>query len=273
MNIPSLTSSLIEKDGIWYSPELASVSYPEGRSGLYYELEDSSFWFQHRNQCITSLLKKYAPNETFFDVGGGNGAVTKAVQSAGLDCVLMEPGASAVQNAKARGVKNIICSTFQDTGMPIGTIRSAGLFDVIEHVPDDVSFLKELSELMATDGILLITVPAYSFLWSGEDAQTGHYRRYTLSSLRATVEAAGLEVLYRSYLFSFLPLPIFLFRTLPDYLGRKRDYGEPSAIKNEHSKNQNSSVLDAILNWEQSRIAEGKSVPFGSSCIMVVRKR
>lgn len=239
---------------------------------LYFQLEDSSFWFKHRNICITSLLKKYAPHETFFDVGGGNGAVTKAVQSAGLDCVLMEPGAGEVLNAKTRGINNIICSTFQNSGIPSGTIRSAGLFDVIEHVPDDRLFLRELHGLLADGGILLVTVPTYSWLWSGEDEQGGHYRRYTLSSLRSTVESVGLEILFQSYLFSFLPLPIFLLRALPDYLGRARDYNDLSGIQKEHPSNQNSLLLNSILRWEQKRISASKSVPFGSSCIMVLKK-
>lgn len=71
--------------GFWCTEESARVSYPEGAHDGYYRFEESSFWFRHRNHCITALVGEHPPpNEgTIYDVGGGNGIVSLALQHAG----------------------------------------------------------------------------------------------------------------------------------------------------------------------------------------------
>jgi len=83
------------------------------------------------------------------------------------------------------------------------------LNDVIEHVPDDVEFLRSIvsSGLFDADTRLLITVPAFQSLWTQHDVFLGHYRRYDRGLLRRQVGAAGLAVVNDGYFFlSLLPL-------------------------------------------------------------------
>jgi 2-polyprenyl-3-methyl-5-hydroxy-6-metoxy-1,4-benzoquinol methylase len=83
------------------------------------------------------------------------------------------------------------------------------LNDVIEHVPDDVQFLRMIvsSDLFNPDTRLLITVPSFQSLWARHDVFLGHYRRYTRGLLRHRVEAAGLSTTADGYFFlSLLPL-------------------------------------------------------------------
>src|SRR4051812_25318096 len=54
---------------------------------------------------------------------------------------------------------------------------------------------------------LLVTVPAFQFLWSGHDVFLEHKRRYTLASLHSTIESAGLEIIRSRYFFGVL-LPV-----------------------------------------------------------------
>jgi SAM-dependent methyltransferase len=72
-------------------------------------------------------------------------------------------------------------------------------FDVLEHVDDDVGTLRTLASLLAPGGQIVLTVPAYAWLWGGEDVISQHRRRYTMSSLRGAVRAAGLWVRFASY--------------------------------------------------------------------------
>ncbi|MFC1630590.1 methyltransferase domain-containing protein [Pseudomonadota bacterium] len=94
-----------------------------------------------------------------------------------------------------------------------------GLFDVIEHIEDDLSFLQSIHGLMVKSGHLYATVPSYSFLWSAEDILAGHFRRYSLEEITNVLKAAGFEVQFSSYIFRFIPIPAFLFRALPYKLG------------------------------------------------------
>jgi hypothetical protein len=83
------------------------------------------------------------------------------------------------------------------------------LNDVIEHVRDDVGFLRTIvsSGLFREGTRLLITVPAFQSLWTKHDVFLGHYRRYTRELLKRRVQAAGLTTSADGYFFlSLLPL-------------------------------------------------------------------
>jgi hypothetical protein len=82
-------------------------------------VEDSSFWFAHRNSCILEAIKLFPPRGEFFDVGGGNGYVERAIQESGIDVVLVEPGLAGVRNALHRGVRQVVRATLDDAGLLI----------------------------------------------------------------------------------------------------------------------------------------------------------
>ena len=71
-------------------------------------------------------------------------------------------------------------------------VESVLAMNVLEHILDDVTALKELAELLVPAGAVVLWVPAYPALYGDFDRLVGHHRRYTPATLRATVEAAGL---------------------------------------------------------------------------------
>lgn len=260
-------------DGIWYCTNPSQVSYPECGNEWCFQIESESYWFQHRNRCITALIRNFPPPGTLYDVGGGNGFVAHAIQELGYDVVVVEPGKTGVYNASARGVQNVVCSTLEDAGFPDNTLPAISLFDVIEHIDHDVAFLIKVKELLARHGRLYLSTPAYPLLHSAEDEFAGHYRRYTISDLKKRLELAGFSVEFMSYMFSFLPIPIFLLRTLPSKLGLKRDYHlEQDTRKHTLPAGVTGRMLERIMGFEVSRLQRRKRVPFGGSCLVVARR-
>jgi SAM-dependent methyltransferase len=263
------------EDGIWYSKLRSTISYPESGNDTYFELEDNSFWFNHRNRCIVELLRRFPPNGLFFDVGGGNGYVSLAIQNAGWPVALLEPGVHGATNARRRGLETIISSTFEDAGFLEATIPAVGIFDVLEHVPDDLGFLQLLTRSLKKDGRLYLTVPALGGLWSAEDDEAGHYRRYSSRDLRRLIRQAGLELEYLTYFFTVLPVPIFLLRSLPQKLGCSR---EPNRVarrnRTEHTGPTGplNSAFQYMLNREVVQIQVGRTMAVGSSCLAAARK-
>jgi SAM-dependent methyltransferase len=166
-------------------------------------------------------VKTYPPedNGTIFEIGGGNGIVSLGLVNAGFDVALLEPGNVGAINAKKRGLKNVICATTDTAKLKQYSLPAVGLFDVIEHIEDDFAFLQSIRNLMKKGGRLYATVPSYSLLWSEEDVFAGHFRRYALEDISKVLECAGFQVEFSSYIFRFLPIPIFLFRTLPYKIG------------------------------------------------------
>lgn len=269
-----LNSNLIEYDGILYSNRASSISYPEEGNENCFQLEDNSFWFKHRNNCIIAAVKKYSPDKLFFDIGGGNGFVAKGLQDEGIETVLIEPGKKGCYNAKKRGLKNIICSTLEDASLEENSFTSIGLFDVLEHIENDQLFLEEIHTNLMPEGFLYMTVPAYSFLWSKEDDNAGHFKRYTRKRLQKLLQNKGFEIIYSTYIFSILPLPILLTRTLRYKLGFAKKKEDLSSHTKEHQQKNGfvSAILNKIWHYEQNCIKSGKSIAFGGSCFIVAKK-
>jgi len=261
------------EDSVWHNTELEVISYPSDGNDSCFRIEEDSFWFRHRNQVICSLASSFPPDGVFFDVGGGNGFVAKALQDQGQTTVLVEPGGQGVANAMKRGVINVVQSMWSPQTVNAGVAAAVGLFDVVEHIEDDLQFLQGVHETLTPDGLVFITVPAFTLLWSSEDVHAGHFRRYRLSQLRALLQKAGFRVEFSSYFFCPLALPIFLLRSLPSFIGLRTE-ADPATTTREHAQNSGlaGKVMGRILLWEARRIAVGKSVLFGSSCLIVGRK-
>ncbi len=214
-------------------------------------------------------MKRLPPNGLFMDIGGGNGFVSMAVQEAGWPVVLMEPGMLGARNARHRGIQNVICSTLEDAGIMDGTLTSAGAFDVVEHIEHDAAFLKSVARALIPGGRLYLTVPSLPSLWSHEDEDAGHFRRYTTASLRRVLSQSGLQVEYLTYFFNALTIPIFLLRTMPHKLGQRR---KPTAAEHRGLAGPLKSLHDNFLKRELTLIRAGRTMAFGSSCLAVARK-
>jgi len=274
LKITEITKNLnLLEEGIWISKNTSKISYPKEDNINCFKIEEQSFWFKHRNNCLIEILKRFPPQGILFDVGGGNGYVSLGIKNSGFDTILVEPGIEGARNAKLRGLSPIICSTLEDAGFKENTIPAIGFFDVIEHIEDDTGYLKKVKSFLVENGRLYLTAPAHNILWSIEDDYGGHYRRYTLKELTKKLKSVGYEIDYATYFFSFLPLPIFLFRTIPSRIGL-RQKNQFKQIQKEHKPKQG--ILSCVLNWcckkELSKIKRTK-ISFGASCLIVARSK
>lgn len=275
IDLTAITSNLQPgPDGLWHPRSRSRFDYPDEGNDFCFQIEDTSFWFRHRNACIVDAILRLPPDGAVFDIGGGNGFVARALVQAGFEAVVVEPGASGARNAQARGLSPVVCAALDDAGFAPASLPAAGLFDVLEHMPDDRAVLTQLATLVARGGRLYLTVPAYQWLWAVEDALGGHHRRYTRSSLAAVVDAAGFAVEYSTYLFWPLPLPILLLRAVPNRLGI-RVHAEFDAVRDELRPKENLGVraLLALLAAEARWLRPGRHLPFGASCLLIARRR
>jgi len=257
-------------DGIWHAAGVESVTYPESAREVLFAIEDSSYWFQHRNACIVNLVRQFPAPGPLLDLGGGNGCVTDDLNQNGIKAILMEPGPAGAAAARQRGIDTVICATLQQAKARSKSLPAVGMFDVLEHIENDAGFLRQLHDHMQPQGLLYLTVPAFQLLWSQEDIIAGHYRRYTRSSLQGLLAENGFEVLFCSYFFRPLLFAILLFRSLPFRLGCGR---KQTAIERDHAARPGvlSRLLQKVLTREAPRVGDRKICAFGSSCIAVAR--
>jgi len=258
--------------GFWQATELDKTSYPSDGNNLCFDIEGQSFWFRNRNRIIYEIIKEYSIKGPVFDVGGGNGFVTNYLYKNGFETILVEPGIDGCLNGQKRGIKYIINSFFDATHFYTNSIPNIGLFDVLEHIENPGDFLNTLNTMLIPDGRLFITVPAFYTLWSEEDNQAGHYRRYRIKELKKSVSDHGFDVLFSTYFFSFLFLPVFILRTIPSKIGLYKP--DSQKTKNQHFSNSSTGkFLDLIMKIELSKINKGKSIKYGSSLLLVAKKR
>ncbi len=262
----------LRESGIWFARARSPVSYPAQGNAACLKVEDSSFWFRHRNRCIVSVVQRFSRGVRFFDIGGGNGYVARALMDSGIECALIEPGIDGAVAAHARGVDPVICGTLEDAGLRRGSIAAAGMFDVLEHIEDELAVLRHVHELLAPGGRVFLTVPAYTFLFSSDDVAAGHFRRYTISTVYRALIKTGYCVEFASYIFAPLPPAIWLRRTLPSRLGLRAGV-DPDREAAQHAPGGIAErLLRFALDAEYSRIAAGKTMPFGGSCLCVASK-
>jgi SAM-dependent methyltransferase len=261
-------------DGTWYAHTASAVDYPDEGNAFCFGIEEGSFWFQHRNDVIADVVRRFPPSGFIADIGAGNGFVSLGLQRAGFETVVIEPGPSGARNARKRGLDPVVRATLEDAGFLPGSFPAAGLFDVIEHLPDDLHVLRLLATLLVPDGRLYLTVPAFAALWSSEDELTGHYRRYTVGTLTRRLQLAGFAVEFATYLFWPLPLPVLLLRALPTRLGWRTGL-DAEQIASELRPKETIAVraIRAVLTTERALIRRGWPVPIGSTCLVVARKQ
>jgi SAM-dependent methyltransferase len=276
MKLKEIAPCLKKTPGGWWSPATAleSVSYPAEGNALCFAVEDASFWFAHRNDCILEAMKVFPSTDPFLDVGGGNGYVARAVQEAGFDVVLVEPGIDGVRNAMQRGIRHVVHSTSDAADIRPESIGGIGLFDVVEHIQEDIAFLRNMHNLLAPGGRVYITVPSYQWLWSHEDSAAGHARRYTLRTLREALEVAGFTIDYETYFFGFLPPLILLSRAIPYRLGMAQKINSEEAVRSDHELKSPlaNRILHGLNQRELKRIANKRTIRMGGSCLTVARK-
>lgn len=275
MNANQLSAELrCSDDGLWRAQCRTAVSYPESGNADCFGLEDRSFWFQHRNDCIAAVVRRHPPSGVILDIGGGNGFVTRRLLDEGYETLLLEPGLDGARNARdRRHIPQVICASFEDACLRPAAVPAIGMFDVIEHVAGDRQFLEQIHSVLLPGGLLYLSVPMHPWLWSAADVWAGHCRRYRYAELM-TLLGGGFEVLFRSYFFAPLILPIALLRALP-YRCRFGRTQTPLAAEVEHGLDEGvaSRALRWLLRREVAALGAGRTLRHGASMLIVARKR
>lgn len=137
--------------------------------------------------------------------------------------------------------------------------------DVIEHVDDDLALLRDLRRVARPGGTLLLSVPAYPFLWGPQDEISHHRRRYVAKELRDRVSDAGWKLSRLTYFNMLLFPPIAAVRVLRP--PRPADGELKSDLAMTRSGRLN--VLLARLFSMEAPLVERRDLPFGVSLVAV----
>ena len=225
-----------------------------------YEMEDRHWWFRGRREVIRALLSRAgpAPRPRILDAGCGTGRTLQELGTLG-EAVGVDPSPEAVAFCRRRGLENVREGVIERLPFADGSFDLILACDVLEHLDDDLAGLRELHRVSAPDGTLLVTVPAYRWLWSSHDDSHHHRRRYTRRMLLDHVRASGWRPRYATYFNSILLPPIAAVRGLERIRkpSARSDYElTPGALNR---------ALETPMRLEARAIRRGVRLPAGVS--------
>ncbi|MBD2497025.1 bifunctional 2-polyprenyl-6-hydroxyphenol methylase/3-demethylubiquinol 3-O-methyltransferase UbiG [Nostoc sp. FACHB-280] len=171
----------------------------------YAAVEDQHWWFVGRRQIVEKLIRqlKLPNNAKILEAGCGTGGNLRMLARYG-EVAAMEFDETACQLANERQVTTVQQGSLPDQIPFNDQYDLVVILDVLEHIDDDLAALEALSSRLKPNSWLLITVPAYQFLWSYHDEINYHKRRYTLNRLKRVVKLAGYNIRYGSYFNTWL---------------------------------------------------------------------
>ena len=233
-----------------------------------YRLESSYWWYVARRALAVDLLSDEIAGKSsvrVLDVGCGTGANVSAFEAL-APTVGIDASMDALHFCQSRGIRSVALSPVEELPFRRGSFNIVTALDMLEHTDDDLHALREIHRVTAQDGLVLITVPAYGFLWSEHDEALKHRRRYTAHELRNKLAVTGFDVVRTSYFISALFFPILALRI---WQGIRKDSTRPRTSIVVLPKWINASLV-GLLSLER-KVFHRMNLPFGVSIVALAR--
>ncbi len=242
----------------------------------YAQLEREHWWFRVRGKIISKLISNsLETNENkqlnILNIGAATGKTSEMLSKFGK-VTSLEYDQDCCEYAEQQFNISIINGSILELPFKDDEFDLVCAFDVIEHVEDDLLGINEMKRVCKRDGLIVLTVPAYMFLWSHHDEVNHHYRRYTLKNLKELVKKTDLYPVKGTFYNTLLFIPIAIFRLLskmiPEKLIRK---GAGSDATLHNTSGLTSRILYQIFNLELS-LLKLFNLPFGVSIFLSLSK-
>ncbi len=233
------------------------------------EVENEHWWFVARRSLFSELIRSTHPDTVqgavIVDVGcgtGGNFALLRAYgEVVGLE---LDAVAAAMAGAHGQVIQGGDSACWPIAANSVGTFTA---FDVLEHIADDKAAMTNMFASLKPGGRLILSVPAYGWLWSQHDELLHHQRRYLARQISSLARGVGFEVRYISYHNCMLfPLSVLL-RLLSRLSG-----GSLSVDENRVPAPPINWLLRTIYSLERHLVKRRIRLPFGLSIMAVLLK-
>lgn len=236
-----------------------------------YQLEESNWWYTGRRNLIIKAIGKFLNGSgdkqlQILDAGCGTGINLRYLKAYGKAYGL-DISKEALKFSSIRGSSPLICGSLDKLPLNSEQFDLVVALDVIEHIQDDLSAIRELNRVLRPGGCLIVTVPAFQFLWSNHDLAVHHKRRYTRSELCDILQRGGFSIKRATYWNFFLFLPVAVMRMFKRSTLCKQE-NKTDLVELPAPINQ---IMHGLLQIENS-ILDRLDLPFGISVICVCRK-
>jgi dolichyl-phosphate beta-glucosyltransferase len=233
-----------------------------------YSQEKRHWWFIAKGEFIKRIIagSGIRPSRTL-DAGCGTGHNLKFLSTDG-SYVGSDVSLDGLRFCKQNGVRHLVQSNLEQMSFKKKSFDLIISLDVIEHCEDAFAAVRQLNRLLSDDGRLLITVPAFQFLWGQHDESLSHMRRYTKKDLEILLTEEGLRIERMGFLYSLTFLPAVVVRVIHKIFFKEENprcdtFTTPPPLINR--------TLAFLLRLE-SRLVPHFPLPFGTSLYAVAVK-
>jgi SAM-dependent methyltransferase len=227
--------------------------------------QQDNWWFKARKEIVHSIIDKYiqGTNNNILEVGAGYGIMTEMLKEYGTVTAIEPYPDAAKYLGKALGIKTHKGTL--DTFKTKEKYNIVAMFDVLEHIEEEGEAYIHLHEVLEDKGLLILTVPAYKFLWSEHDKLNNHYRRYSMQDLTFWINIVHdwFTVKKLTY-FNTLLFPLALLDKLWFSKNKQSSALNPSKLVN--------TILYNIFKLEKILLSY-INLPFGVSILLIAEKR
>jgi len=231
------------------------------------KVESFHWWFVVRRKLLKLILSfvNIPTNCLTLDIGCGTGSNLKALVSAGLYPIGLDQSIYVLTLVKEKIDCPLLVGDLNKLPLKTNSVGLIIAMDIFEHLQEDVVGICESYRVLGEGGLLIVTVPAFKFLWGIQDEVTGHRRRYSRKEIVKKLREAGFDILKSSYFNFFLFFPILFARCIIRLFGFK--------IKSENEVNFPliNFFLKVIFSLELY-VLKYFSFPFGVSIFCIARK-
>ena len=237
----------------------------------YALLEGEHWWFRARRLVLRDLLAHlgWPQQPRILEIGVGPGYNLLEIYPSDASLAGVEPDEALARLAAARGPVPVFKASIDrlPPEIPDGSYDGVAMFDVLEHIEDDVRALQIVNRKLKPGGRTLLSVPAYMWLWGQQDAVNQHCRRYTLRELRQKLQAADFTTERMTYFNTFLFPPIAAIRLIARHSDRPhRKEGDFA-----YARKSSNAVLLTLFAAERLFLRY-LNFPFGVSIFAAARK-
>lgn len=234
----------------------------------YFVLEKEHWLFKIRKKIFFYFIKKYSQaGSKIFDFGCGSGYLVEGLQKIGYDAYGSDFEKDAIDYGLNQSIKNLKLATGEKIDYPDKTFDVVTAFDVLEHIENEKPIIREFVRILKPGGRVIISVPAYQWMWGVQDDISHHFRRYTACSLLAVFrDFPELKLVRKTYFNTFLFPPIAVVRLFSKWFNiknRKSDFDVKTGFLDV--------IFYHIFNFEHYFL-KFINFPFGVSIALILEK-
>lgn len=229
------------------------------------EHDSRHWWYIARRDILAAVIAReilLPPQARILEIGCGTGHNLSMLARFGdIEAIEIDEAARAIAARRIDRAVHAAPLPALD-GIAHGQYDLIAILDVLEHVEQDEEALRQIAARLRPGGCILITVPAFPWLWSAHDVTNHHHRRYTRKSLKRVIRAAGLRLRTLSWFNSAL-FPLVVCARFWGKITGKEDSDDalPSPLINK--------VLEKIFGFERHLVGR-VPMPPGVSLIAIV---